>query len=154
MNQIDMVWILFCSCMVLFMQAGFSCLEAGLIRAKNTINVVIKNTVDFAISVVGFALIGFSVMFGPSGRMDWRAFLANGIFGCLHLPCLHFPGDVLRNRNHNPIGSSGRANVILWLLFRRNLYGAPGLSDSGSLDLGRAVFLRGRRGLADQFGIS
>ncbi len=66
MNQIDMVWILFCSCMVLFMQAGFSCLEAGLIRAKNTINVVIKNTVDFAISVVGFALIGFSVMFGPT----------------------------------------------------------------------------------------
>ena len=66
MYQIDMVWILFCSCMVLFMQAGFSCLEAGLIRAKNTINVVIKNTVDFAISVVGFALIGFSVMFGPS----------------------------------------------------------------------------------------
>ncbi|MDP6397477.1 MAG: ammonium transporter [Arenicellales bacterium] len=66
MNQIDMVWILICSCMVLFMQAGFSCLEAGLIRAKNTINVVIKNTVDFAISVVGFALVGFSVMFGPS----------------------------------------------------------------------------------------
>ena len=60
MNQIDMVWILFCSCMVLFMQAGFSCLEAGLIRAKNTINVVIKNTVDFAISVVGFALIGLA----------------------------------------------------------------------------------------------
>ena len=66
MNQIDMVWILICSCMVLFMQAGFSCLEAGLIRAKNTINVVIKNTVDFAISVVGFALVGFSMMFGPS----------------------------------------------------------------------------------------
>ena len=66
MEQIDMVWVLFCSCLVLFMQAGFSCLEAGLIRAKNTINVVIKNTVDFAISVVGFGLIGFSVMFGPS----------------------------------------------------------------------------------------
>ena len=48
------------------MQAGFSCLEAGLIRAKNTINVVIKNTVDFAISVIGFAVIGFSVMFGES----------------------------------------------------------------------------------------
>ena len=66
MEQIDMVWVLFCSCLVLFMQAGFSCLEAGLIRAKNTINVVIKNTVDFAISVVGFGLIGFSIMFGPS----------------------------------------------------------------------------------------
>ena len=65
-NQIDMVWILTCSCLVLFMQAGFSCLEAGLIRAKNTINVVIKNTVDFAISVIGFAVIGFSVMFGES----------------------------------------------------------------------------------------
>ncbi|MED5407051.1 MAG: ammonium transporter [Pseudomonadota bacterium] len=70
MEQIDMVWVLFCSCLVLFMQAGFSCLEAGLIRAKNTINVVIKNTVDFAISVVGFGLIGFSVMFGPS-MLGW-----------------------------------------------------------------------------------
>ena len=66
MNQIDMVWILTCSCLVLFMQAGFSCLEAGQIRAKNTINVVIKNTADFAISVVGFGIIGFSVMFGSS----------------------------------------------------------------------------------------
>ena len=61
-----MVWILTCSCLVLFMQAGFSCLEAGKIRAKNTINVVIKNTVDFAISVIGFGIIGFSVMFDES----------------------------------------------------------------------------------------
>ena len=65
-SQIDMVWILTCSCLVLFMQAGFSCLEAGQIRAKNAINVVIKNTVDFAISVIGFGIIGFSVMFGES----------------------------------------------------------------------------------------
>ena len=65
-SQIDMVWILTCSCLVLFMQAGFSCLEAGQIRAKNTINVVIKNTADFAISVIGFGIIGFSVMFGKS----------------------------------------------------------------------------------------
>ena len=61
-----MVWILTCSCLVLFMQAGFSFLEAGQIRAKNTINVVIKNTADFAISVIGFGIIGFSVMFGIS----------------------------------------------------------------------------------------
>ena len=67
MEQIDMVWVLFCSCLVLFMQAGFSCLAAGLILAKNTINVVIKNTVDFAISVLGFWLIGFSVALSWDG---------------------------------------------------------------------------------------
>ena len=46
------------------MQPGFMCLEAGLIRAKNSINVAIKNLVDFGISVILFWAIGYGLMFG------------------------------------------------------------------------------------------
>ena len=48
------------------MQAGFCCLESGYVRAKNSINVAIKNLVDFSVSGLLFWLIGFAVVFGTS----------------------------------------------------------------------------------------
>ncbi len=48
------------------MQGGFTCLESGLVRAKNSIHVAIKNFVDFSISSVLFWLFGFGIMFGAS----------------------------------------------------------------------------------------
>ena len=46
----DMVWVLFSAFLVFMMQAGFMSLEAGMARAKNSINVAIKNFSDFLIS--------------------------------------------------------------------------------------------------------
>ena len=66
-NQtIDLLWILLCAAMVMLMQAGFTCLESGLVRAKNSINVAMKNVVDFCAASVLFWMVGFSLMFGPS----------------------------------------------------------------------------------------
>lgn len=48
------------------MQAGFMCLESGLTRAKNSINVAVKNIADFGISVALFWVFGYGVMFGIS----------------------------------------------------------------------------------------
>jgi Amt family ammonium transporter len=48
------------------MQGGFACLESGLVRAKNTINVVVKNVVDITLTGALFWLFGFALMFGPS----------------------------------------------------------------------------------------
>ncbi|MCB1554925.1 MAG: ammonium transporter [Xanthomonadales bacterium] len=59
-------WLLLCGFLVMLMQAGFTCLESGLVRAKNSINVAIKNLVDFCISIVLFALVGYGLMFGTS----------------------------------------------------------------------------------------
>lgn len=64
--SIDVLWVLVCACLVFAMQAGFTCLESGMVRAKNTINVAIKNLVDLCISVALFALLGFGLMFGTS----------------------------------------------------------------------------------------
>ena len=64
--SVDTLWVLLCACLVMVMQAGFTCLESGLVRAKNSINVALKNLIDFCISVPLFALFGFGLMFGAS----------------------------------------------------------------------------------------
>ncbi|MBE9041245.1 ammonium transporter [Oscillatoriales cyanobacterium LEGE 11467] len=65
-----MIWILVCSALVFLMQPGFMCLESGLTRSKNSINVAIKNLADFGISVICFWLFGYAFMFGAS-RAGW-----------------------------------------------------------------------------------
>ncbi len=63
---LDYVWILAASALVFLMQAGFMALESGMARAKNSINIAIKNLADFIIAVAGFWAIGFGLMFGVS----------------------------------------------------------------------------------------
>ncbi|MDD9965095.1 MAG: ammonium transporter [Myxococcales bacterium] len=63
---IDLLWLLVCCALVLIMQAGFLCIEAGLTRAKNSINVAIKNLTDFSLTTACFAFFGFAVAFGPT----------------------------------------------------------------------------------------
>lgn len=64
--HLDYVWVVVAAMLVFFMQAGFTALEAGLIRSKNSINVAVKNIADLLISSLVFAATGFAVMFGPT----------------------------------------------------------------------------------------
>lgn len=72
LEQIDILWIVISTALVLLMQAGFCCLESGLVQPKNTINVAIKNFADFCFSSIAYLIFGFAIMFGPS---------YDGIFG-------------------------------------------------------------------------
>ena len=65
-NYLDVAWLLICAAIVMLMQAGFSCLESGLVRTKNSINVAIKNFADFCVSSAIFWAFGFALMFGIS----------------------------------------------------------------------------------------
>jgi ammonium transporter len=62
----DQMWLLVCSGLVLMMQAGFLCLEAGLTRSKNAVNVALKNVIDLAISPILYWFVGAGLMFGPT----------------------------------------------------------------------------------------
>ena len=62
----DVLWVLTAAILVFLMQAGFMALETGLSRAKNSINVAIKNVTDFIFSVAAFWFIGYGLMFGRS----------------------------------------------------------------------------------------
>ncbi|MDD5922557.1 MAG: ammonium transporter, partial [Eubacteriales bacterium] len=60
-------WVLICAALVYLMQAGFALCEAGLTRAKNTGNILMKNMMDFCIGTPCFWLVGFGIMFGGTG---------------------------------------------------------------------------------------
>jgi len=62
----DIVWLLLCTVLVAMMQPGFMCLESGLTRNKNSINVAIKNLADFGTSILLFWAFGYALMFGTS----------------------------------------------------------------------------------------
>lgn len=63
-TNLQAAWLLLCTALVLFMQAGFTVLEAGTVRHKNSINVAIKNVVTLVLAVPAFYIIGYSLTFG------------------------------------------------------------------------------------------
>ena len=60
----DTVWTLLTAFLVFFMNLGFALVESGMCRAKNTVNILAKNYIVFAVSSVAFLLVGFGLMFG------------------------------------------------------------------------------------------
>ena len=61
---IDTLWVLLASILVFFMNLGFAAVESGFARAKNTVNILSKNFIVFAVSSLGFMLLGWGLMFG------------------------------------------------------------------------------------------
>jgi Amt family ammonium transporter len=60
------MWTLIAAALVFFMQAGFAMVETGFTRAKNAINIMMKNLMDFSIGSIAYWAIGFGLMFGVS----------------------------------------------------------------------------------------
>ena len=85
-TTLDNVWILVAATLVLFMQAGFSLVEAGMIRAKSVANVMMKNLMDLCLGALAFFAVGFAIAFGGDmsgigkfiGGSGW--FLGEGSF--------------------------------------------------------------------------
>lgn len=66
----DYIWTLIAAALVFFMQAGFALVETGFTRAKNSINIMMKNLMDFCIGSIIFFSVGFGLMFGVS-KSGW-----------------------------------------------------------------------------------
>ena len=74
--DLNVIWVVGCAGLVLLMQPGFMCLESGMTRSKNSINVAIKNLVDLGISVCFFWCFGYALMFGA----DWAGLIGSSGF--------------------------------------------------------------------------
>ncbi|RHW76742.1 ammonium transporter [Colwellia sp. RSH04] len=61
---LDTFYFLICGALVMWMAAGFSMLEAGLVRAKNTTEILTKNVALYAISCIAYLTIGYDIMYG------------------------------------------------------------------------------------------
>jgi len=81
-TNINIVWTCVAAFLVFFMQAGFAMVEAGFTRAKNAVNILMKNLMDFSIGTIAFFLIGFGLMFGATnGLFGTTDFMASGVSG-------------------------------------------------------------------------
>jgi len=67
MENINLLWVLLSACLVFLMQLGFSLIETGTVRSKNTINVAMKNLID---TIFGIILFWFNVWYRP--RWSYR----------------------------------------------------------------------------------
>jgi Amt family ammonium transporter len=59
----DIIWLCLCAFLVFFMQAGFALVETGLTRAKNSVNILMKNLLDFSLGAVLFWAVGYAIMY-------------------------------------------------------------------------------------------
>jgi ammonium transporter len=73
----DIAWLLVTATLVLLMQAGFTALESGLVRSKNSVNVAIKNFASLLVAASLFWLFGFGLMYGSgeSGLLGTTSFV-------------------------------------------------------------------------------
>lgn len=86
-TNLNIVWTSVAAFLVFFMQAGFAMVEVGFTRAKNAVNIIMKNLMDFAVGTLVFFFIGFGLMFGKS----------NGLFGTTNFM---LGGDVIGSAEH------------------------------------------------------
>jgi len=82
-DNLNVVWTCVAAFLVFFMQAGFAMVEAGFTRAKNAVNIIMKNLMDFSIGTLAFFLVGFGLMFGTT----------NGFFGTTDFAITNILGD-------------------------------------------------------------
>jgi len=64
--NLDNIFIVLAAVLVFFMQAGFAFLTAGLTRAKNVANIMMKNLMDMSVAIIAFAAVGFAFAYGDS----------------------------------------------------------------------------------------
>jgi Amt family ammonium transporter len=76
-RDFDIAWLVLCGALVMFMQAGFAMLEAGIVQPKNMSNILFKNMVDCSIAAVCFWTVGYGLAFGK----DKTGFIGGSKFG-------------------------------------------------------------------------
>ncbi|MEW4922977.1 ammonium transporter [Algibacter sp. 2305UL17-15] len=71
-SAIDTVWVSICAAIIFLMEGGFALLEAGFVRAKNTMSIIAKVMIDIVFGGIAFYAVGFGIAYGASN--GWFAF--------------------------------------------------------------------------------
>ena len=159
---IDTFYFLVMGVLVMFMACGFSMLEAGMIRAKNTSEILTKNVALYSISCIMYLLFGYYIMYMNNADGGWLpsfgwligventteeivAGTAGGVatdhirtFGLL------LPGGVRRDGHVHRVRRRRRAHEALGLPDLRPRHDRIDLSRAGHVDLGRRLAKRCR----------
>jgi len=77
LNSVDSLWVVIAGILVMFMQPGFMLVETGFTRSKNSVNIVMKNFMDFSVGAITYWAFGFALAYGGT---TIGGFLAYGSF--------------------------------------------------------------------------
>ena len=120
---LDTFYFLVCGALVMWMAAGFAMLEAGLVRSKNTTEILTKNVALFAVACTMYMVCGYSVMYGGGEfTMFLSGIVGDGVAGAEE-PATYAPSAV------------GFPGI-------RRCHDRPDISVGRTLDLGRRACLR------------
>ena len=78
---LNTLWFVLAGALVMWMAAGFAMLEAGLVRSKNTTEILTKNVALYAIACIMYLLVGYNLMYGAGNGFIGGGFLLDGIAG-------------------------------------------------------------------------
>ncbi|MFT5709648.1 MAG: Amt family ammonium transporter [Halioglobus sp.] len=78
---LDTFYFLICGALVMWMAAGFSMLEAGLVRSKNTTEILTKNVALYAIACIMYMVCGYAIMYPELGSSMLAGITADGVAG-------------------------------------------------------------------------
>ena len=78
---LDTFYFLMCGALVMWMAAGFAMLEAGLVRSKNTTEILTKNIALFAVACTMYMICGYHVMYGDLGNFFLSGITGDGATG-------------------------------------------------------------------------
>lgn len=76
---VNNLWMMICAALVFFMNLGFACVETGLTRSKNTVNILFKNAIVPCIGLLTYAIMGFNLMYPGGEGGGWFGFAGFGI---------------------------------------------------------------------------
>jgi Amt family ammonium transporter len=105
--DVDALWLVVAAVLVIFMQAGFACVEIGLSRGKNVGAVVAKTLVSFSVVSLAWWACGFALAFGGG------ALLLGGSGFCVHIGQTISPGSPIAG----PVTSAGAGFVLFQMAF-------------------------------------
>lgn len=78
---LDTFYFLVCGALVMWMAAGFSMLEAGLVRSKNTTEILTKNVALYAVACTMYMIVGYSIMYGDTLEFFLSGIVGDGVTG-------------------------------------------------------------------------
>lgn len=87
-SGLNTIWVVLTAAMILLMEGGFALLEAGFVRSKNSVNIIMKVFADITIGTLSYYFAGFAIMYGSDlwNIIGTNGFLLKGDFSHLHLP--------------------------------------------------------------------
>lgn len=90
-SGLDTIWVVLTAAMIMLMEGGFALLEAGFVRQKNAVSIIMKVFVDIAFGALIFYFIGFAFMYGKdiNGLIGFSGFMMGGDLTHIKLTISH-----------------------------------------------------------------